>query len=58
MLNKNSNTKSDFFDNTRLMTATGIGLVSVIGFGFGLFRYKTSRSNELLVRTGLGICDI
>jgi flotillin len=58
MLNKNSNTKSDFFDNTRLMTATGIGLVSVGVIGFGLFRYKTSRSNEWLVRTGLGIGDI
>ena len=38
----------------------GFGLVSVglIGTGLILTRYKTSKSNEWLVRTGLGIKDI
>jgi hypothetical protein len=38
----------------------GLGLASVglIGTGLILTRYKTSKSNEWLVRTGLGIKDI
>jgi NADH/NAD ratio-sensing transcriptional regulator Rex len=46
---------------THIKSNSGIITASVIGvglLGFALSRYKTSRSNEWLVRTGLGIDDI
>lgn len=36
----------------------GLASVGLIGTGLILTRYKTSKSNEWLVRTGLGIKDI
>lgn len=38
--------------------AFGLSLVSIGVIGFAFTRYKTSRSNEWLVRTGLGVKDI
>lgn len=46
---------------TQIKSNSGIIAASAIGIGllgFALSRYKTSRSNEWLVRTGLGIEDI
>ena len=38
--------------------AFGLSLLGIGFMGFALCRYKTSRSNEWLVRTGIGIKDI
>lgn len=53
----NSNNKNTNFNKGAFVTGSLLGL-GVITVGFGILRYKTSRSNEYLVRTGLGIKDI
>lgn len=57
----NSPSESSFKSKMYNMTGVGLGLGLTVGVGLGtfiLFRYKTSKSNEWLVRTGLGIKDI
>ncbi len=44
--------------NEKLSSIVGVGVVGLGIVGFALTRYKTSRSNEWLVRTGLGVNDI
>jgi flotillin len=58
--NKNNNRSSKEFEFKNLeLVKTGCALGVGIGLiGFSVLRYKTSRSNEWLVRTGLGIKDI
>ena len=53
----NNKPESSTFSNGEIITIGGISL-GIALVGFSLMRYKTSRSNEWLVRTGLGIKDI
>ena len=55
-MSNNNSFKSKEYKN-EIITGACFG-VGVIVVGFGLMRYKTSRSNEWLVRTGLGVTDM
>lgn len=57
MTDNNNKLESSTFSNGEIITIGGISL-GIALVGFSLMRYKTSRSNEWLVRTGLGIKDI
>lgn len=57
MSSKNNSYKNINVDKNAIITGTLLG-IGVISVGFGVLRYKTSRSNEWLVRTGLGVKDI
>lgn len=57
---KNEIKSIDLSKNTIILNSwAGLGIGLGIGLSaFALLRYKTSRSNEWLVRTGLGVSDI
>jgi flotillin len=57
MSNNNNYPNSKEIYKNVIITGTCVG-VGIITVGFGLMRYKTSRSNEWLVRTGLGVTDM
>ena len=54
---KSYKSNKELFD-TKMAIGTGIGLVGLGLVGFAFTRYKTAKSNEWLVRTGLGIKDM
>lgn len=53
------NNKDDYVNELKLNSGKiTAGLIGIGFAGYALSRYKTSRSNEWLVRTGLGVTDI
>lgn len=59
MSTDNKNTKYSSKDSMIIGSSITIGILGVAGItGICMARHKTSKSNEWLVRTGLGIKDI
>lgn len=56
--NDNNNDNDNDNNNGNDISIAALSLVGVGILGFALSRYKTSHSNEWLVRTGLGVKDI